>query len=46
MLDECYLVKTIDVVLKCDDNNSSNTTNVNLVPNIEYCQNDTEHGNF
>ena len=26
MLDECYLVKTIDVVLKCDDNNSSNNT--------------------
>lgn len=31
MLDECYLVKTIDVVLKCDDNNSSNNNTNNPV---------------
>lgn len=32
MLDECYLVKTVDMVLKCDDNtSSSNNTDIYLV---------------
>lgn len=34
MLDECYLVKTIDVVLKCDDNNNSNNNTNNPVTRI------------
>ena len=30
--DECYLVKTVDMVLKCDDNtSSSNNTDIYLV---------------